>query len=229
MFIKIEVVSAQGRGLGSRHGLSTWALDMGYQFFIGCTTVYGRLVMAGRLMEVFQKLPLLWTMTRPTVIPANAHPRSLPEPAHESTPITSPRSLRQLSIFFFGATCFLASTAITRRAIYRRKLRISPKFYEPNTNPHEHFSPMMDAVQALNMATINVFSFGIMAAGGTLWAFDISGLKEMQTALRGRLGYDSFDRRHLDSLAHPDKPSNSAIAMNGKEASESDKPRKTPR
>jgi len=38
---------------------------------------------------------------------------------------------------------------------------------------------------------MNVASFGIMFGGGILWAFDISSLKEMQTALRGRLGYDS--------------------------------------
>ncbi|KAF2110090.1 hypothetical protein BDV96DRAFT_651244 [Lophiotrema nucula] len=132
-------------------------------------------------------------MARPPTVPVSS-PRTAPENAYESAPITSSRSLRQLSIFFLGATCFLASTAITRRAVYRRNLRLKPKFYEPNTNPHEHFSPMADAMQALNLATMNVFSIGVMLAGGALWSVDISGLSEMQASLRGRLGYDSFDR-----------------------------------
>lgn len=146
-------------------------------------------------MEVLQKLPILRAMARPTAAPVNPSPpsRPVPEPVtYESTPITSPRSLRQMSIFFLGATCFLASTAITRRAIYRRHLRIKPKFYDSNTNPHEHFSPFHDALTALNLATMNCVSLGIMATGGTLWACDIAGLKEAQSILRGRLNYESI-------------------------------------
>jgi hypothetical protein len=65
--------------------------------------------------------------------------------------------------------------------------------FEPNTNPHEHFSPMHDALQALALASANCWSLGTMGVGGTLWAFDISGLSEMRSALRGRLGYESFE------------------------------------
>lgn len=115
-----------------------------------------------------------------------------PEFVYESTPWTSARSLKQMSIFCLGATCFLASTAITRRAIYRRNLRIKPKFYAPNTNPHEHFSPFHDALQALNLATMNCISVGIMLGGGALWSVDISGLGEMRSVLRSRLDYDTI-------------------------------------
>lgn len=131
-------------------------------------------------------------MTRSTTTPANPPLRPLPETGYESTPVTSPRSLRQLTIFGFGAACFLASTAVTRRAIYRRHLRVKPTFWAPNTNPHEHFSPFHDAIQALNLASMNITSIGIMGVGGTMWAFDISGLKEAQAALRWRLNYDAI-------------------------------------
>lgn len=143
-------------------------------------------------MEALQKLPIIRMMTRPPAAPVNPPPLPSPEPTYESTPITSARSLQQLSIFVFGATCLLASTAITRRAVHRRHLRITPKFYEPNTNPYEHFSPFHDAIQALNLATMNCVSAGVMGLGGTLWAFDISGLKEAQGVLRGRLNYDTI-------------------------------------
>lgn len=42
------------------------------------------------------------------------------------------------------------------------------------------------------MATMNCVSMAIMGLGGTLWAFDISGLKEAQSALRARLNYDAI-------------------------------------
>jgi hypothetical protein len=122
--------------------------------------------------------------------PSAQSPPSQPEVIYESTPVTSARSLRQLSLFAFGAACFLASTAITRKAIYRRNLRLVPKFYEPNTNPHEHFSPFHDALAALGLATMNCLSVGTMMVGGALWSVDISGVGEMRTILRGRLGYD---------------------------------------
>lgn len=145
-------------------------------------------------MEVLQKLPIRQAMTRSSTAPVNPPPPPpRQEPAYETTPITSPRSLKQASIFFIGAACFLASTTITRRAIYRRNLRVVPKMFEPNTNPHEHFSPMHDALQALALASANCWSLGTMGVGGTLWAFDISGLNEMRTALRRRLGYESFE------------------------------------
>lgn len=121
---------------------------------------------------------------------------------YESTPITSARSLKQMSVFFFGAACFLASTTLTRRAIRRRNLRVAPKYFQPNTNPHEHFSPLHDAIQALNLATMNCVSLGIMGVGGALWSVDISGLGEMRAVLRGRLGYESFDESDQKLLGY---------------------------
>ncbi len=69
---------------------------------------------------------------------------------------------------------------------------MTPKFYEANTNPHEYFSPFSDACQALNLATMNTVSVGIMALGGTMWTFDIANLREAQVILRRRLNYDSI-------------------------------------
>ncbi|USP82632.1 uncharacterized protein yc1106_09906 [Curvularia clavata] len=131
-------------------------------------------------------------MTRSSPPPPGNPPPPPPttSPAYQTTPITSPRSLRQLSIYFLGSACLLASTAITRKAIWRRQLRLKPAFYNPNTNPHEYFSPFSDACQALNLATMNCVSVGIMALGGAMWTFDISNLKEARAVLRKRLNYD---------------------------------------
>lgn len=165
-------------------------------------------------MEVIHKLPIIRMMTRSPPPPANNSPpqnspqssppqsspplQEPPEAAFERTPVTSPRSLRQLSVFLLGSACLVASTAITRRAVWRRQLRVKPSFYAPNTNPHEFFSPMSDALQALNMATMNCFSVGLMALGGTMWTLDIANLKEARSILRGRLNYDSIYRSEDD-------------------------------
>ncbi|KAF1913619.1 hypothetical protein BDU57DRAFT_520558 [Ampelomyces quisqualis] len=131
-------------------------------------------------------------MARPASTPAMPTSQSPPETIYVGTPITSQRSLRQLSIFFLGGACLLATTAITRKAVWRRQLRVMPRFYEPNTNPHEFFSPFSDAIQALNLATMNCASVSIMAVGGAMWTFDIANLKEAQASLRRRLNYDSI-------------------------------------
>ncbi|KAA8614688.1 hypothetical protein PtrSN002B_000989 [Pyrenophora tritici-repentis] len=129
-------------------------------------------------------------MGRPSAVPVNPPSPPPSESAYEGTPVTSPRSLRQLSIYFLGSACLLASTAITRKAVWRRQLRVMPKFYEANTNPHEYFSPFSDACQALNLATMNCVSVGIMALGGAMWTFDIANLREARAVLRRRLNYD---------------------------------------
>lgn len=131
-------------------------------------------------------------------VPETQPNRPLTESALERTPIISSRSLRQLSIFTFGGACLLSSTAITRKAIWRRQLRIKPRFYDANTNPHEYFSPFSDACQALNLATMNCVSFGIMMLGGVMWSFDIANLREAQTTLRRRLNYDSIYKSEAD-------------------------------
>lgn len=165
-------------------------------------------------MEAIQKLPIIRMMTRSSPPPVNNSPQSsppesnppqnspplqtTPQAAIERTPVTSPRSLRQLSVFLLGSACLVASTAITRKAVWRRQLRLKPSFYAPNTNPHEFFSPMSDALQALNMATMNCFSVGLMALGGTMWTLDIANMREARSILRGRLNYDSIYRSEDD-------------------------------
>lgn len=126
--------------------------------------------------------------------PEPARPADSPavENPYAGTPWTSTRSLKQMSKFFFGAACFLASTAITRRAVYKRSLRIKPEYFSPNTNPHEHFSPFHDALLALGLATINCVSVGTMMLGGALWSVDISNIAELRAITRSRLDYDTI-------------------------------------
>jgi hypothetical protein len=48
----------------------------------------------------------------------------------------------------------------------------------------------MEAFEALNIATINVLSAGMMFTGGVLYAFDISTLDDMRRKVRSSAGAD---------------------------------------
>jgi hypothetical protein len=127
--------------------------------------------------------------------PNMAEPQSTRAPQASSTPESesaffSPRSRRQLGLFAAGVGFFALSTAITRRSIVRRYKATVPKFYQPNNQPNLGINGAMEAFEALNIATVNVFSVGMMATGGFLWAFDIASLDDMRSKVRTNLGVD---------------------------------------
>ncbi|KAI9882768.1 MAG: hypothetical protein M1823_005480 [Watsoniomyces obsoletus] len=100
----------------------------------------------------------------------------------------SPRSRRQLSIFVAGATFLFISTAITRRSLYRRYKATLPAFYHFNNRPTIPISGASEALEALNIATINVFSVSLMVTGGMMWAYDISSLEDLRRKVRAGMG-----------------------------------------
>lgn len=63
---------------------------------------------------------------------------------------------------------------------------------------------------------MNCVSLAIMGVGGTLWAFDISGLREAQSILRSRLNYDV--------IYQPDEPVPESIGGLLKASKETTKP-----
>ncbi|KAI4244968.1 MAG: hypothetical protein LQ352_006673 [Teloschistes flavicans] len=117
--------------------------------------------------------------------PSNeSDPQSTPTTNHEDFWI-GPRSRRQFSFFLLGAACVSLSIFSTRRALLRRYHATVPHFYQQsNAPPREPFSLQREAVEALRIATVNVFSFSLMCVGGGLWAADISGMGELKERLR---------------------------------------------
>ncbi|KAL9086717.1 MAG: hypothetical protein Q9159_004012 [Coniocarpon cinnabarinum] len=55
-------------------------------------------------------------------------------------------------------------------------------------------SPMVMALEALSLATINVTSWGMVGVGGALWKWDIRSMEEMRRSVRGGLGVDGTGR-----------------------------------
>ena len=127
--------------------------------------------------------------------PNMAEPQSTQAPPISTAPETqsaffSPRSRRQLGLFTAGVGFFALSTIITRRSIVRRYKQSLPKFYQPSNRPNNNINGAMEAFEALNIATVNVFSVGVMVTGGLLWAFDIASIDDMRGKVRTNMGTD---------------------------------------
>lgn len=126
-------------------------------------------------------------------------PAHAEEPQHQAPPpestqsslldaFTSRRSLRQFGLFFAGATFFTAAQVITRRSLIRRYKASIPPFYHPSNLPYGNVNGAMEALDAFNLATVNVISGAIMLTGGTMWALDVSTTEDLRSKVKHRVG-----------------------------------------
>ncbi|EXJ64354.1 hypothetical protein A1O7_00690 [Cladophialophora yegresii CBS 114405] len=133
------------------------------------------------------------------------------EPVVEAAqPSPSPLPSKQLDrpnrnavIFGAGAAFFVFSLLITRRAFARKRLASSPAFYA-NAPGHQaeqakNVNGAMEALEALNLATVNVLSLSMMATGGTLWYLNINSVADARRMIRGGLGVDGTGRSEKDA------------------------------
>ena len=113
---------------------------------------------------------------------------SAPTSSSSSQSFFSQRNRRQLGLFAAGAGFFAISSIITRRSLVRRYNLTVPKFYHPSNRANNEINGAMEAFEALNIATINVVSVGMMMTGGILYAFDISSIDDVRRNVRRRFG-----------------------------------------
>ena len=129
------------------------------------------------------------------------------QPASTKSSLFSTRSGRQFSVFLAGAAFVSLSILTTRRAIRRR--HVIPQYYQQsNAPPQENINLRTEAFAALQIATLNVMSFAVLATGGSLWAFDISTLGELRQKLR-RLKEEKQGKRSFE--ANDDGRSDAAV------------------
>ncbi|EXJ92489.1 hypothetical protein A1O3_01041 [Capronia epimyces CBS 606.96] len=125
-----------------------------------------------------------------------------PKPANPQLPQTE-RPNRNKVIFGAGVAFFAFSVLITRRSFARKRLATSPAFYA-NAPAHQaeqstKVSGAMEAMEALNLATINVLSLAMMATGGTMWYLNINSMQDARKVLRGGLGVDGTGKTEKDA------------------------------
>ncbi|KAI1334719.1 hypothetical protein F5Y15DRAFT_284274 [Xylariaceae sp. FL0016] len=148
-------------------------------------------------------MPEMWsfgttmTIAKDTDPPPNAakSPRPSSQPSQDPIPqpqpaasaprpsILSQRSLKQLGLFFGGASFLALATLVTRRSITRKRRATIPKFYTPSNLPANKIESdgSFIALEALSLATLNVCGFAIMMTGGISWAFDMSNMEDLRS------------------------------------------------
>ncbi|KAJ9607442.1 hypothetical protein H2200_008515 [Cladophialophora chaetospira] len=134
-----------------------------------------------------------------------AHPKLISEAPEPSSPLPTQdsRPSRSVVIFGAGAVFFGFSLIITRRAFARKRFASNPAFYA-NAPAHQaeqatKVNGAMEAMEALNLATINVLSMAMMATGGAMWYTNINSVADARRLIRGGLGVDGTGRSEKEA------------------------------
>ncbi|KMP02467.1 hypothetical protein CIHG_06477 [Coccidioides immitis H538.4] len=115
-------------------------------------------------------------------------------PPPQSPTQQSSRISNSTKLLVGGSLFFVLSALITRRSLARRRLATIPPYYTSATNHKPPVNGAMEALEALNIATINVASLAMIGVGGAMHAFDINGMDDLRRKIRGGLGVDGTGR-----------------------------------
>jgi len=137
-----------------------------------------------------------------STIPPSLQPSQEPKQEHQpplssttdTTSATTTGLPNNLKVLLGGITFFVLSSVITRRALTRRQRASIPPFYTGSTYHKPPVNGAIEALEALNIATVNVVSVSMIVVGGALYAMDINSIGDMQRLVRGGLGYDGTGR-----------------------------------
>ncbi|KAI9829404.1 MAG: hypothetical protein M1819_006341 [Sarea resinae] len=143
--------------------------------------------------------PILTTTTTTTTTTNSPQTADFTTAPSAPASTTTTPSNRPLSLFLGGIAFFALSTLITRRSLHRRRLATKPAFYHPNSHQPTDVNGAIEAFEALNIATINVFSFAMMGVGGLCWKFDIGSLEDLKRRVRGGLGVDGSGKSEQEA------------------------------
>ncbi|CRG82790.1 hypothetical protein PISL3812_00136 [Talaromyces islandicus] len=108
-----------------------------------------------------------------------------PQPQDQKPLRTFPNSQKIL----IGGLFFLSfASHVTRRALARRRLHAIPPFYSSSVYHQPPGNGALDAVEAFNIATINVASIAMTALGGAMCALDINSVEQARVRVRTGMG-----------------------------------------
>lgn len=117
---------------------------------------------------------------------ASAQPPSEPtQPPLSQT--HKPKENTGLKLLLGGIAFSALSIWITRRASIKKRIGSIPPYYSSSIYHQPKVNGAMEAFEALNLATINVFSFGILTTGAVMYALDVNGVEDMRRIMRGGL------------------------------------------
>jgi len=99
------------------------------------------------------------------------------------------RTIKQLSVFFAGATFLTLSVFITRRSVMRKISATKPLFYVPSNKRQPLSNGAVEAAEAFALATVNVSSLGLMLTGGAMFALDLVNTADLRRKYLQKQGF----------------------------------------
>lgn len=145
--------------------------------------------------------------------PLLEEPPAKPELASSQSALIEPQSTVQRApqverphrskvIFGAGIAFFGLSLLITRRAFARKRFT-NPGFYasgpEAQAEQAKKINGAVEALEALNIATINVASLAMIGTGGAMWYLDINSMADVRRMVRGGTGVDGTGRTEKEA------------------------------
>ncbi|KAK1144745.1 hypothetical protein N8T08_004756 [Aspergillus melleus] len=128
---------------------------------------------------------------------------SLPDqpPKSDDEPLPELRFIKpntKYKLLLGGLAFFTFSLITTRRALNKRFLAQIPPFYTSSVLHRPNVNGGMEAFEALNLATLNVISFGMVGSGAAMVALDINRLEDMQRFVRRGFNVDGGEVTKTD-------------------------------
>ena len=127
-----------------------------------------------------------------------------PQPPPEPRIDAAHRLRRQNALFYGGLAFTTASLWITRRSLRRKQALYAPKTFSPSTDTPAGFTATaskekistadggLEAVEALGLATLNVFTIAMTAIGAGMKYWDIADVEDMRDKVRAGIGFDVY-------------------------------------
>ncbi|KAK3046267.1 hypothetical protein LTR09_012215 [Extremus antarcticus] len=123
--------------------------------------------------------------------------------------IDAAHRVRRKNAMFYGGIVFMGlSVFVTRRSLARKRAEmLAAQTTLPLSTPSTTIAPLraaapapaaeaskvdasLDAVSALGLATLNVFSFAMLAVGSAMQYFDLADLEDVRSGVNRQLGND---------------------------------------
>ncbi|KAF2763795.1 hypothetical protein EJ03DRAFT_53708 [Teratosphaeria nubilosa] len=101
------------------------------------------------------------------------------------------RQRRQDGLLYGGLVFTALSALITRRTLIRKRLP-PPSTFSPSNTPPPPVNGGLEAAEALGLATLNVFSIGMLALGAFMKVFDVGEIEDLRDQIRRSAGYDVY-------------------------------------
>ncbi|KAI5288144.1 hypothetical protein KEM54_005436 [Ascosphaera aggregata] len=134
------------------------------------------------------------TAPEPIQSPPQPQPQTI-SPQEKPAPTSLKDRLTNSQKLIIGGAAFLGmSVLVTRRAFARQRIAVMPPFYTTSVYHKPPVNSAKDALEAFNVATINVMSVGMLALGLGMYATGINTIEDARRVVRGGMGTNGVAR-----------------------------------